>query len=169
MKKFVNIIIGIILLISSIMNCFLANRLADKTEELIELTNLENEIVFLDSIEYDTIFIERYDTIRLTKCQVDTITLKDTFLVTDSVDVLVPIEVKHYNDTLSETAVSFVVQGYNCEVEHFQVQNLKYCSDKEKSLKTKPFGIGLQLGIGATKENFSPYIGIGISYNIFQF
>lgn len=169
MKKFVNIIIGIVLLVMTVMNCWLVRDLEQKTIELLEIYNTEPEIVFLDSIKYNTIFIERYDTVRLTKCQVDTITLKDTTVIIDSVDVVIPIELKHYHDTLSSTAFSFDVQGYNCKIKDFYVENLISCSDHEKPLKTKPFGIGVSLGVGVTKDGFSPYIGLGFSYDIFSF
>lgn len=169
MNKFINWIIGIILLIMCVMNCILVRDLEEKTIELIELTNIEPELIFIDSLVYETIYIERYDTISLTKCQFDTITLNDTTIIIDSADVVIPIELKHYNDTLSQTAISFDLRGFQCELKDLCVRNLIVCPEQQKAPKTKDFGLGLSLGIGATKDGFSPYIGIGLLYNIFQF
>jgi hypothetical protein len=168
-NKIIITILTIILIIVCLFNCKVVNDLEEKTLELIELTDVEPELIIVDSLVYDTVFVERYDSVRLTKCQFDTITLNDTTIIIDSVDVLLPIELKHYNDTLAETAFSFDILGYNCELKDLYIQNLIVCPDQEKPLKTKPFGIGVSLGLGATKNGFSPYIGIGVSYNIFQF
>lgn len=168
MNKFINCVLGFVLIVFAIMNCVLVRDLEEKTIELVEVYNTEPELIIVDSIEYDTIYIQRYDTIRLTKCQFDTITLNDTTIIIDSVDVILPIEYKRYNDTLSNTLISFDLQGYNCEIKDLSIQSILSVSTQEKPLKTKDFGVGLQLGIGATKDGFSPYIGIGISYNLFH-
>lgn len=171
-NKIIISILTIILIIVSLFNCKVVNDLEEKTLELIELTNIEPEIVFLDSItQFDTIYIERYELVKLPIYNTDTIKQTDTLVAVDSVfvDVLLPIELKHYNDTLSNTLISFDIVGYNCELTDLYARNLIVCPEQQKTLKTKNFGLGLSLGIGATKDGFSPYIGIGISYNIFNF
>lgn len=169
MKKFINIIIGIVLLIMCVMNCFLANRLADKTEELIELTNLEPEIIFLDSLVWDTVYFEKTEVVRLPI--VDTIITTDTIVAVerDSVFVEVPINTYHYDTTLAETHINLILEGFDVRLNSLLIENLKVPTIEQKPLKTKPFGIGVQLGIGATKDGFSPYIGLGLNYNIYQF
>lgn len=172
MNKFVNWIIGFVLVVLSIMVCCLSVDLRKTTEELIESYNVEPEIVFLDSItQFDTIYIEKYEIVKLPIYNTDTIRQTDTLVAVDSVfvDVLLPIELKHYNDTLSQTAISFDIKGYNCELKDLYARNLIVYPEQQNTPKTKDFGLGLQLGIGATKDGFSPYIGIGLNYNIFQF
>lgn len=169
MNKIINILITILLLGSCILNVVLISDLNKKTTELIEITDVKPEIIFLDSIEYDTVYIERTEIIRLPIYHNDTIKQTDTLTLVeiDSVDVVLPVELKQFNDTLGGTAISFDLSGYNCKVNNLYVENLKTSVIKEN--KPKRIGLGLQLGIGATKEGFSPYIGLGISYNLFSF
>lgn len=167
MDKIINILMTILLLGSCIFNVVLVSDLNKKTTELIELTDIEPEIIFIDSIEYDTVYIEKTEIVRLPIYQTDTVKQTDTIIAVDSVDVKIPIELKQFNDTLSNTVISFDIRGFQCEVDKLYVKNLKTSVIKEN--KAKRIGLGIQLGMGATKEGFSPYIGVGISYNLFSF
>lgn len=169
MNKIINILMTILLLGSCIFNIVLVSDLNKKTVELIELTDIEPEIIFLDSLVYDTVYIEKTEIVRLPIYHTDTVKQTDTLTLVeiDSVDVVLPVELKQFNDTLSNTAISFDLSGYNCKVNNLYVENLKTAVIEENKLKR--IGLGLQLGIGATKEGFSPYVGLGISYNLFSF
>ena len=169
MNKIINILIMLLLLGSCIFNVVLVSDLNKKTVELIELTDFEPEIVFLDSLVYDTVYIEKTEIVKLPIYKIDTIQQTDTLTLVeiDSVDVVLPVELKQFNDTLSNTAISFDLRGFQCNVDNLYVENLKTSIIKEN--KPKRIGLGLQLGIGATKEGFSPYIGLGISYHFFSF
>lgn len=169
MNKIINVLIVLLLLGSCIFNVVLVSDLNKKTTELIELTDIKPEIIFLDSLVYDTVFIEKTEIVRLPIYHTDTVKQTDTLTLVeiDSVDVVIPIELKQFNDTLSNTAISFDLSGYNCKVNNLYVKNLKTPTIKENKLKR--IGLGLQLGVGATKEGFSPYVGLGISYNLFSF
>lgn len=125
----------------------------------------EPEIIFLDSLIYDTVFVETTEIVKLPI--VDTVFCTDTLKVQDSIFVEVPISVKHYKDTLAETAFSFDLRGYNCKVDKLYVQNLKTPTIEEN--KPKRWGIGVQLGVGGCKDGFSPYFGVGLSYDLVQF
>lgn len=169
MNKIINILIILLLLGSCIFNVVLVSDLNKKTTELIELSDIEPEIIFLDSLVYDTVFIKKTEVVRLPIYKTDTVKQTDTLTLfeIDSVDVAIPIELKQFNDTLLNTAISFDLKGFQCKVDNLYVENLKTPTIKEN--KPKRIGLGLQLGIGATKEGFSPYIGLGISYNLFSF
>ena len=170
MKKFVNIILLLILLIMSIMNCFLANRLADKTEELIELTNVEPEIIFLDS-EFDTVYIERYDTMQLPIVKIDTLTDTLTLVEIDSVDsvyVEIPISTYHYDTTLSETHISLMCEGFDVRLNSLLIENLKVPTIEQKVLKKWYENIHLGTGLSVTYINkFRVVPSIGIYYKLF--
>lgn len=167
MKKFVNGIIGIVLLIMCIMNCILVRDLKEKTLELIELTDLENELIIVDSIEYDTVYFNHFDSVRLETIKKDTIIKLDSVIVFDSVDVVIPIEINHYQDTLLNTAISFDIIGFQCKVDNLYLRSMKVPTIEQKA--PKKWGLGVSLGVGATKDGFSPFIGLGISYDIFSF
>jgi hypothetical protein len=169
MDKIINVLILLLLLGSCIFNVVLVSDLNKKTMELIKLTDIEPEIIFLDSLVYDTVYIEKTEIVRLPIYHIDTLTQTDTLTLVeiDSVDVVLPIELKQFNDTLLNTAISFDLSGFQCKVNNLYVENLKTSVIKEN--KPKRWGIGVQLGVGGCKDGFSPYIGLGISYNLFSF
>jgi hypothetical protein len=168
MDKIINILILVLLLGSCIFNVVLVSDLNKKTMELIELTDIEPEIIFLDSIEYDTVYIEKTEIVKLPIYNTDTVKQTDTLTLVeiDSVDVVVPIELKQFNDTLSNTAISFDLRGYNCKVDNLYVENLKTSVIKEN--KPKRWGIGVGIGITYV-DKFRLVPTLGISYNLFNF
>ena len=169
MKKFINVIIIGFIVVSTLINLYFIYNLDNLVNERVEVLDVEPEIVFLDSIKYETVFVERKEVVKLPL--VDTLILTDTVVAVavDSVFVELPIEVKHYSDTLAEALISFDLQGFNCELNNLYVENFLSVPTQEKAVKINRFGLGLQVGTGITKEGFYPYIGVGISYNLFNF
>lgn len=89
---------------------------------------------------------------------IDTLPIYDTTKIIDSVSVQIPIEQKVYSDT------NFIayVSGYKPTIDSIFVF--------QKKEKKKRWGVGLQLGYGISREmKPSAYIGIGVSYNLFNF
>lgn len=84
--------------------------------------------------------------------------------ITDSVEVEIPITQKIYEDSLYKAFVS----GYRQSLD-----SLIIYSPKEvvtiTNIKPKRWGVGIQVGYGFTPKGAHPYIGVGISYNIFSF
>jgi hypothetical protein len=94
----------------------------------------------------------------IVKYIIDTLPIYDTTKIIDSVSVQIPIEQKVYSDT------NFIayVSGYKPTIDSIFVF--------QKKEKRKRWGVGLQLGYGMSREmKPSAYIGIGISYNLFNF
>lgn len=85
----------------------------------------------------------------------------------DSIDVLVPISQKVYEDSTYRAYVS----GYNANLDSIYVFHRTEYITNNILIKTKPkrFSIGVQAGYGMTPRGFQPYIGIGISVNLFSF
>lgn len=161
MNKIINIIFIVILLISCIGNVLLVSDLNKKTTELIELTDIEPEIIFLDSLVYDTVYLERYQKVLVPVINTDTI--NDTILVVDSIEVNIPIQKKHYNDTLAETAFSFDLEGFNCEINNLYVKNFLSVPTQENKLKRWYNNLGFGVGLGITyidKFRLVPTVGI---------
>ena len=89
----------------------------------------------------------------------------EDIFISDSVKVSIPITCKVYGDSTYRAYVS----GYHANLDSifiFQKSEVITVSAKEKS---KCWGIGFQTGYGIGKNGFSPYIGIGITYNLFRF
>lgn len=169
MEKVINIILLLLLLGSCIFNVVLVNRLDESINVILEtkLTDVNPEIIILDSLVYDTVYIDRYQKVLVPVVNTDTI--NDTILVVDSIEVNIPIQKKHFSDTLAGTAIFFDLNGFQCEVNNLYVHNFLNVPTQEKAVKINRFGVGLQLGIGVNEKGFTPYIGVGISYNLFSF
>lgn len=85
----------------------------------------------------------------------------------DSVSIDLPITQKEYRDS---TYVAWV-SGYEPALDSLHIFQKTYTTTiyQPEYIKTKPkrWGLGLQVGAGVTPDKITPYIGIGVSYNIF--
>ena len=94
--------------------------------------------------------------------------ITDTLMLHDTVLVHLPIEQRQYSDPRYTAWVS----GYRPQLDSIQIyQQTQYITKEVKTVtKPKRWGIGLQAGYGVSISNkqiqATPYIGIGISYNI---
>ena len=164
MDKIINILIILLLLGSCILNVILVSDLNKKTTELIQSYDVEPELIILDSIVYDTVYIKNTEIVKLPI--VDTLVQTDTIVAVDSVYVEVPISTYHYDTTLAETHISLICEGFDVRLNSLLIENLKTSIIKEN--KPKRWGIGV--GIGATYcDGFKILPTIGISYNLFSF
>lgn len=110
--------------------------------------------------------VVRYETVRLMVADTARITITDTVRVADSVEVVVPITQRVYGDSTYRAYVS----GYRPRLDSiFVYPRTRYVTTTVKE-KNRRWGIGLQAGYGyAPGSGMSPYIGIGVSYNLFMF
>ncbi len=110
--------------------------------------------------------VVRYETVRLMVADTARVTVTDTVKVTDSVAVVVPITQRVYGDSLYRAYVS----GYRPQLDSiFVYPRTSYITTTVKE-KPKRWGIGLQAGYGYSPgRGMSPYLGIGVSYNLYSF
>lgn len=82
----------------------------------------------------------------------------------DSVEVLVPITQKVYEDSTYRAYVS----GFNAKLDSISIYRRTEYITSNIIVKSKPkrFSIGVQTGYGITPKGFQPYIGIGVTYNL---
>lgn len=88
----------------------------------------------------------------------------------ESVSVSIPIVQKEYSDSSYHAWIS----GYEAKLDSIKVVNKsRVITNTVTVVKKHHFGIGIQLGatyknsnVTNWKDNVSPYVGIGISYNI---
>lgn len=100
------------------------------------------------------------DTVRLVTVQHDT--------VHDTVEVLVPMEQKHYSDSLYDAWIS----GHRANLDSLHVYPVTKLITTTITVreKTKRWGIGPQIGVGLSPKGAAvPYVGVGISYNLIVF
>lgn len=130
---------------------------------------IQKDTLYLrDTVEVDRPVPQPYpvylpsDTVRLVTTQHDT------------VEVMVPMEQKHYSDSLYDAYVS----GYKPSLDSLRIyQTTKVVTITEivKVPEKKRWGIGVQAGMGVQygtihkQMDVGPYIGVGISYNILSF
>lgn len=96
-------------------------------------------------------------------------TVWNTRLVVDSVEVEVAMERKTYQDSTYRAQVSGpAIGGLHPSLDWIEVYN-KTTYNTTTVKKTGRWGLGVQVGYGAYKEGLSPYIGVGISYNLITF
>lgn len=126
------------------------------------------EVVEVERVEYDTIVqrevvadtIERVKVVYRNLPSVEVVR-NDTIIVRDTVHVAVPISRYTFADSL-----------YKCEVEGYDV-SLKRMEVYPKTIyrtnivrEPSRWGFGVQVGYGMSREGVSPYIGVGVSYNL---
>lgn len=86
----------------------------------------------------------------------------------DSVQVELPIEQKRYSDSTYTAYVS----GYEPRLDSIFVyprREVITVSTVRTEYRHRRFGVGIQAGYGIGPKGGQPYIGIGISYNLFSF
>ncbi len=121
----------------------------------------------------DTVKIEK--PVYVTKVVLDSILVAvpviDTIMMTDTLYIRLQKEQKYYRDKDYEAWVS----GYRPELDSLNIFRIssqietKYQVEKGKGGKV---GIGVQIGYGVTFSQtpvFSPYIGVGVSWNFISF
>lgn len=139
----------------------------------------DKEIQTQVKVTHDTIFvckpiakdsiIVRKDTIRFPVVKHTTTTTTDTLyrdvVRVDSVDVEIPIERKTYEDSIYFAVVS----GYRVNLDSIKVYQRNTIVERYIKSKPKQFGIGIVGGYGLSKDGWTPFVGIGVSYNLFSF
>jgi hypothetical protein len=83
----------------------------------------------------------------------------------DSADVLIPITQKVYEDSTYRAVIS----GYNVSLDEMLVFPKREVLTIRSQTKSKRWSVGVQAGYGITPAGFQPYLGVGITCNLFSF
>ena len=143
------------------------------THKLIEQTKTEILEVrdTIEKISYEKIFVDRPIAYKVKEMKHDTVRITD--VKHDSVDVILPVIYKEYRDSTYSAWVSGYqdvnldsIQVYQKNI-FTEINNTKYVT----KYKNRPFSLGLQVGYGFDFINrqYSPYVGVGLQYNIISF
>ncbi|MBE9487863.1 MAG: hypothetical protein IMY73_01650 [Bacteroidetes bacterium] len=119
----------------------------------------------------DTVTIVKTDTIkqldvRYTTKYLDRVVV-DTLRSVDSVYVRVEVPISRYifEDSLYRAEVS----GYGVELNSIELYNSKTVESRIFIKKRSPFSLSLSAGYGISDKGLSPYLGVGVSYNLLNF
>ena len=143
------------------------------THKLIKQTRTEILEIHDTLVKYrtDSIFYEKPVYINKQIVRTDTVQLYD--IKHDSVQVELPYISKEYQDSTYKAWVSGFkdvnldsIEVYQ-KTKTIQINNTNYIT----KYKNRPFSVGIQAGYGYDFMNKcgSPYIGIGVQYNLFSF
>ena len=132
-----------------------------KTAEIREV-----EVVKTDTLTvYDTTFIEKPYPVTEKVVETIYVPVTDTLHLHDTTYVVLPRTQKEYSDSTYHAWVS----GFLPSLDSIAVyQKTKYITTTIRE-KPKRFGVGVQAGYGFGKNGFSPYVGVGVSYNLISF
>jgi hypothetical protein len=88
--------------------------------------------------------------------------------VADSAEVIIPVSTKIYEDSLFRAVIS----GYNVSLDSIQIYRQTVYVDRWHEgvkAKTRRWALGVQVGYGTDFKGMHPYIGVGVSYNLWGF
>ena len=163
MKKRDTIYVLVILLLIVWFIYFLMNYVHVEVDEPLpktEKTTSVDTIPYYKPIPKDSVVL-RYQVVKAP------IASKDSTKSNDSAEVIVPITQKEYEDSSYHVWIS----GHIPKLDSIKVYNKNTIithtiTSTITKYKTKNWGIGVQAGYGYNFNKASPYIGIGIQYNI---
>lgn len=122
---------------------------------------------YVDTIPYYKPISKDSTVIRYVKVKVPILAKEDPTPCKDSMDVELSITQKEYQDSGYHAWVS----GYLPQLDSIRIYNKNTIithtvTNSVTKYKTKHWGIGIQVGYGYHFSHVSPYIGVGIQYNI---
>lgn len=126
----------------------------------------ETKVVTDTLIVKDTIRIS--EVIEVKRKVIDTLffPIVDTIQIHDTTFITLYKEVKVYEDSLFKAQISGVEPQLDWIEVYPQTQYINTTETIIKS-KDKPWGLGVQLGVGVCRGGLAtPYIGLGISYDL---
>lgn len=105
------------------------------------------------------------EAISVTKKVVDSILypVTDTLMLRDTLYVFLEREQIRWEDSLAVVYASGVMPQVDSVIHH--TENLIITKEIPVIKKTR-WGLGVQAGVGAGKGGLTPYVGVGVSYNL---
>ena len=143
---------------------FVFGMLATEKPEATSTVTVTDTIPYYKPVAKDSLVV-RYETVKLPAVRDmvrDSLIYKDT-LVHDSVNVILPITQKKYEDSTYTAWVS----GFRPNLDSINI----YRKTVYKTITEKPrrFGIGVMGGYGYGTKGTTPFIGVGVYYRITEF
>ena len=153
-----------IILIIPFLVGFLAGRFCCTRGPVEHFVERVDTLVVRDTITREKpVFVDRY----ITRTETVLLPVHDTTVVRDSVLVDMPVETKVYQE---DSLYRAVVSGFRVSLDTLKVyRTTKEITKYVAVPQRKRWGIGVQTGYGFSRKGISPYVGIGVSYNLINF
>jgi hypothetical protein len=131
---------------------------------------VSEDVKVVTEVVHDTITVERPVVRYVHKTDSIRVVVRDTLSLHDTLYISLPREVKVYEDDRYRAEVS----GYMPSLDRMDIYQQTQIVEKEvvRNIEVKKrtrWGIGITAGYGVTigrEPTFSPYVGVGINYNI---
>ena len=140
---------------------FYAGRKTAKPDQIETITERVDTLVIRDTVK-------SLQPIYVTRRTVDSVLIPvtDTFRVTDTLYVVLEREQVTWEDSLSRVYAS----GIRPQVDSVIHYRDRMVITRETVIKTHSrWGVGIQGGVGVGKDGLTPYLGVGVSYNLITF
>ena len=113
----------------------------------------------------DTIEIVYIDTVRIEKPLPYQVVIRDTVVLTDTLD-----EGRYFNETkiYKDSMLTAQVSGINVALDWYEVYRPTRVNYISSTVYVPPrkWSVGIQGGVGVTPKGFQPYIGVGVNCRI---
>lgn len=178
MKKSTIVIVALILCVASFFIgrlCQSGSIIPNSEEVVVDSTTTETMVSDLAPAIRDSVVIRyQYEKVPITPPPKDTDTLAsdimpqpESLLVVDQGDsaaVVIPITQKVYETEDYRAYIS----GYHATMDSIFITSRTTTVRVREPTKPKCFSVGLQAGYGMTPKGFQPYVGIGVSVNLWS-
>lgn len=151
-------IIWVVVVLFMLLSAFFMGRNSVKPT-IVEKPRIVYDTITHTQIVHDTMWRDRFVYRDMPVVVKDV----DTVRVTDTVKVAIPIYNYHFKDTLYD----IYADGYDVTIKSVTVYPRTEYRTERVEVKNR-WGLGIQAGYGVSKDGLSPYVGIGVSYNIFS-
>lgn len=149
-------ILQFIIIIGLFVSAFFLGRHSVNPQTIV-VDSIVYDTITITHVEHDTMWRDRVVYKRLPAIDDST----DTIRIVDTVTVSVPIYKYHFSDKM----FSIKAEGHDVKLNEVVLYPRTEYRTKEVKVANK-WGLGIQAGYGVSSQGLTPYIGIGISYNI---
>jgi hypothetical protein len=166
--NFKKILIASVAIIAALALSFIAGQRDAQKRLILPQKEREDTLVLYETkLVEKPVFIEK----KVVEKVPVPVPVSDTMMVHDTIYVYMDREQVHWQDSLSDVYAS----GYDVQVDSVRhnIQTQVITKERDVIVKVKPkWSIGVHAGYGAFANNgqisASPYIGVGVTYNLFS-
>lgn len=161
------LIAGAVIVAALVLSFMAGQRHAQKRLILPQKERVDTLVIYETKLVEKPVFVEK----KVVEKVPVPVPVSDTMMVHDTIYVYMDREQVHWQDSLSDVYAS----GYDVQVDSVRhnIQTQVITKERDVIVKVKPkWSVGVHAGYGAFANNgqisASPYIGVGLTYNLFS-
>jgi hypothetical protein len=149
-------ILQFIIIIGLFVSAFFLGRHSVNPQTIV-VDSIVYDTITKTHVEHDTVWLDKIVYVEMPMVVRDV----DTLRITDTVLVAIPMHNYRFQDEMYDIEAT----GYNVGLKRVTVYPRTEYRTTTINDRSR-WGLGVQAGYGVSKDGLSPYIGIGVSYNI---